>query len=62
MTNFRFIFHKKNYNPLLLLCPLCPTQPNFLHTQSLTKYYTYVSWFIQLLEPMKIHNFLHRWC
>jgi hypothetical protein len=27
-----------------------------------TKYYICISWFINLLEPMKIHNFLHRWC
>jgi len=28
---------------------------------TLTKYYIYVSWFINLLEPIKIHSFLHRW-
>lgn len=31
---------------------------------ALTKWYIYVCWFINLLEPLKIHNFLHRcwWC
>ena len=27
----------------------------------MTKYYIYISWFIRLLEPIKIDNFLHRW-
>jgi len=22
----------------------------------------YISWFVILLEPKKIHSFLHRWC
>jgi len=22
----------------------------------------YISWFINLLEPMKIHHFFYRWC
>jgi hypothetical protein len=28
---------------------------------TLNKWYIYISWFINLLEPMKIHNFLQRW-
>jgi len=27
IDDFHFLFHKKIYNPLILLCPLCPTQP-----------------------------------
>jgi len=28
-----------------------------------TKLYIYISWFINLLEPVKkFQNFLHRWC
>jgi len=26
------------------------------------KNYIYISWFISLLESMKIHSFLYRWC
>jgi len=26
-----------------------------------TKYYIYVFWFINFLEPIKIHSFRHRW-
>jgi hypothetical protein len=29
---------------------------------TLTEKYVYISWFINLLGPMKIHSFLHRWC
>ena len=25
VEDFHFLFHRKHYNPLLLLCPLCPT-------------------------------------
>jgi hypothetical protein len=51
--------HRTSYNPSFSLLVRCVAM---LLWSTLTKYYIYISWFINLFEPMTISNFLHRWC
>jgi len=47
----------KTLQSLLMRCAAMPLWSTF------TKKYIYISWFLNLLEPVKkIQNFLHRWC
>jgi hypothetical protein len=50
--------YTKSYNTSQSLLVRCTAMP-FWYT--LTKSYIYISWFLNLLQLMKIHNFLHRW-
>jgi hypothetical protein len=53
-----WIYSTFEYPSQLLLMRCCA----MLLWSTLTKYQIYISWFINLLEPMKTHSVLQRWC
>ena len=51
--------YSTSWNPSQSLLVGCSAM---LLLSTVNKYYIHISWFINLLEPKKIHNFLCRWC